>query len=57
MKFNPLKSKTFWGLVISAAAWIVKQPHIDVATILQGAGGLIVGTGLRDAIAQLKAGA
>lgn len=55
MSFNLLKSKTFWGGVITLAGWLLHQPHIDIPTIVQGLGGLTTLVGARDAVAKVAA--
>jgi hypothetical protein len=47
-----LKSKTFWGAVFAAGAWLIAQPHIGVAEIVQAVGTVVSAAGLRDAIAK-----
>lgn len=47
-----LKSKTVWGAVFTAAAWLLKQDHIGVIEIVQAAGALLSAIGIRDAITQ-----
>lgn len=48
-----LKSKTFWGAVVAAVAWTLKQPHIDATVILQALGAIVSAAGVRDAITKL----
>lgn len=47
-----LKSKTLWGAVFGAAAWLVSQPKIGIAEIVQALGTVLSAAGVRDAIAK-----
>jgi hypothetical protein len=47
-----LKSKTFWGAVCAAGAWLAAQPHVGPVEIMQAAGTVISAAGIRDAIAK-----
>lgn len=47
-----LKSKTFWGALAAAVAWLVAQPHIGPFEVIQAAGTVVSAAGLRDAIAK-----
>lgn len=51
-----LKSKTLWGSVATAAAWLIAQPHVGGVEIVQAVGGVITAAGVRDAIAQVQTG-
>lgn len=50
MTFNILKSKTFWGAVLTAGSWLLAQQHIGLVEVGQAVGGLIGTIGLRDAL-------
>lgn len=45
-----LKSKTFWGSVLTAGAWLFGQPHVGGTEIIQAVGGVVTAIGVRDAI-------
>lgn len=47
-----LKSKTFWGAVFAAGAWLVAQPHIGPVEIIQAGGTVLSAAGIRSAIAK-----
>lgn len=49
-----LKSKAVWGAVFAAGAWLVEQPVIDAASIIQAAGGILTAVGVRDSIEKLR---
>jgi hypothetical protein len=51
-----LKSKTFWGSVLTACSWLVAQPHVGTIDILQALGGVVTAVGVRDAIGQVQTG-
>jgi hypothetical protein len=48
-----LKSKTVWGAVLGAGAWLIGQPHVGVVEVMQAAGTVLSAAGVRDAIAKL----
>ena len=45
-------SKTVWGVVLSTGAWLLSQPKITVAEIIQAIGMILSAAGVRDAIAR-----
>ena len=45
-----LKSKTVWAAVAGTVAWLLKQPHIDVPTVVGAVSAIIGAAGVRDAI-------
>lgn len=47
-----LKSKTVWGSIIAALAWLIQQPTINAATAVQAFGMVLSAAGVRDAITQ-----
>lgn len=47
-----LKSKTLWGAVFAAGAWLAQQPKIGVADCVQALGMVLSAAGVRDAITQ-----
>jgi len=51
-----LKSKTFWGAVVTGAAWLLGQPHVGVPEVAQAVGGIITAAGVRDSITKLQTG-
>lgn len=46
------KSKTFWGTVLGAAAYLLGQPHIGPTEVLTAISGISITSGLRDAWAK-----
>lgn len=50
-----LKSKTFWGAVCTAGAWLAAQQHVGVTEIMQASGAVLSAAGLRDAITKATA--
>jgi hypothetical protein len=50
-----LKSKTLWGAVLTAAAWLLNQPHVGPLEILQALGAIVSAAGVRDAITKAEA--
>lgn len=52
-KINPLKSKTFWGAALLAAAYVV-QHGVSPETLATAAGGILATVGMRDGIAKLS---
>lgn len=52
MHFSFLKSKTVWGAILTAGAWILSQPHIDPVTVVQAIGSIVTVIGARSAIAK-----
>ena len=63
MRFNWLKSKTFWGVVLSVGATLLKNPHIGPTEVIQALGPVLDATqvsgaglaviGLRDAVGKV----
>lgn len=51
-----LKSKTFWGSILGAGAWLLNQPHVSPVDILQAVGGVVAAVGLRDAVGKVQTG-
>jgi hypothetical protein len=47
-----LKSKTVWGAVLGAGAWLAGQPKVGVVEVIQAVGTVVSAAGVRDAIAQ-----
>lgn len=45
-----LKSKTMWGSILTAGAWLIGQPHVGGVEVLQALGGVVTAIGVRDAI-------
>lgn len=45
-----VRSKTVYGAVFAAAAWLMGQPHIGVGEIVQALGTVLSAAGVRDAI-------
>jgi predicted phage tail protein len=50
-----LKSKTFWGALFAAGAWLAAQPHVGVVEIMQAVGTVMSAAGIRDAITKATA--
>lgn len=50
-----LKSKTVWGAVFTAGAWLFGQPKITIADVIRAVGMVLSAAGVRDAIAQAVA--
>lgn len=50
--FDWLTSKTVWGALLGAGAWLVSQPHIDPAAVVQAIGTVIAAIGVRHAVAK-----
>lgn len=44
------KSKTVWGALFGAGAWIISQPHVGVIEVLQAGGTVLTAIGLRDSV-------
>lgn len=44
-----LRSKTVWGAVFAAGGWLVSQPVIGVAEVIQAIGTIVTAAGVRDA--------
>lgn len=51
-----LRSKTLWGSVLTAAAWLLSLPHVGAVEVAQAVGGVITAAGVRDAVAQVQTG-
>jgi hypothetical protein len=51
LRFNFLKSKTFWGSLIAGVGTAVNG-NLSKPSIIQGVGIFLAGTGIRDAIAR-----
>jgi hypothetical protein len=51
LKFNPLKSKTFWGALLVSSSMLVNN-GVNKATILKAVGTLITAVGVRDSVAK-----
>jgi hypothetical protein len=52
-----LKSKTLWGSVLTAGAWLLHQQGGPSAVdVIQAVGGVITAAGVRDAIGQVQTG-
>lgn len=49
-----LKSKTFWGSILTAGAWLASQPHVGAVEVIQALGGITTAVGVRDAIGQVQ---
>lgn len=45
-----LRSKTVWAGVLGTVAWALKQPHLDVPTVVQALSAVLGAIGVRDAI-------
>lgn len=45
-----LTSKTFWGAVLTAGAWLTHQQHVGPAEVIQAVGGVLTAAGVRDSI-------
>lgn len=45
-----LKSKTVWGAILAAGAWVLNQPHVDPQTVITAVGTVLSAIGVRDAI-------
>lgn len=45
-----LRSKTVWGVVLGAGAWLVSQPVIGIIEVVQAIGMVVTAAGVRDAI-------
>lgn len=43
-----LTSKTFWGTVLTAGAWLANQPHIGITEVVQAIGPVLTAAGFRD---------
>lgn len=50
------KSKTFWGAVAGAAGWLISQPHVGLAEIIQAGGTVLAAAGIRDSVTKLARG-
>lgn len=48
-----LRSKTVWGAVFTAGAWLAQQPKIGVAQVVQAVGMVLSAAGVRDAIQKM----
>jgi len=44
-----LRSKTVWGAIFAAGGWLVSQPAVGVAEVVQAIGTVIGAAGVRDA--------
>lgn len=52
MKFKGhslLRSKTVWGTIFAAAGWLVAQPAVGTAEVIQAVGTIVTAAGVRDA--------
>lgn len=49
-----LKSKTMWGSLATAVAWLLAQPHVGGTEVVQAIGGVVTAIGVRDAIGQVQ---
>lgn len=47
-----LKSKTLWGSIFAAGAWLIAQPTVGLVQVAQALGTVISAAGVRDAITQ-----
>lgn len=47
-----LTSKTVWGAIIGAAAYLIAQPHLGLHEIAAGIAPVLTAIGVRDAISQ-----
>lgn len=45
-----LRSKTVWGVLLTAGAWLLQQPAIGVVEVIQAIGTVVAAAGVRDAI-------
>lgn len=46
------KSKAVWGVILASTGWLLQQPVISRATVLQALGMVLSAAGFRDAITQ-----
>lgn len=51
-----LKSKTLWGSIATAVAWLLAQPHVGGVEVVQAVGAVVTAAGVRDAIGQVQVG-
>lgn len=49
-RHSVLRSKTVWGAILSAGAWLLTQPAIGVVEVVQAVGAVLTAAGVRDAI-------
>jgi len=49
LKFNPFKSKTVWGAIGTAVAFVA-QHGVHPATVVQAVGMVVAAVGMRDAV-------
>lgn len=49
-----LRSKTVWGAVLGAGAYLLQAPHIDLTTVTMALGTVLSAIGVRDAIGEKK---
>ena len=49
LNHNPLKSKTFWGAILTAVSIVLTKDRKDPSTWTEAVGIIIVAVGLKDA--------
>ena len=48
-----VKSKTVWGAAGATVAYLCKQDHLTIWSVIQGLGGFLSVVGARDAVAKV----